>query len=248
MSKSRLIYTAGIIIVVITLGLLVFADFYIAPAKNQGMEEAGELTAHYKEKLTEHLQLDFSLHDRGVFFIGDSITEFFDVNLVTANAVNLGISMDTTIGVIRRIPKYSSLQNASAVVLLVGVNDINRYQRTPEQIALHYKTILSLLPSDVVVFFNDVLPVDERVSFSGYNKIIRRVNAHIIRIAETNSNVHYISMYSLFSDKTKNLNPKYHVGDGVHLNTEGYAIFKNIITKNLIEKGIKFLRLKIDVI
>jgi len=239
MSISRIIL--AVFTVLLSIGIvLVIKENSLSYSIEQ--EQSNEITQHYKKKLLVQLGLDAKNKAGSIIFIGDSITEHFDVKTVSSNALNFGISMDTTIGTIKRISKYSSLNSAFAIIILIGVNDINRYGRSAEQITKNHKKILSLLPSDILVFICDVLPVDERVKFDGYNKIIQKINSGISTVSAEYDNVIYVPMFKLFSGSDSNLMTKYHVGDGIHLNKNGYKIFKTTLTDALLASGVSIIR------
>jgi lysophospholipase L1-like esterase len=82
--------------------------------------------------------------NNAVHLLGDSHIQGLYLNDFCPNAVNLGIGGDTTSGLLARMPYYSSLSNASAVVLLIGFNDL-RYRRNI-QIIEQYQQILAQLP------------------------------------------------------------------------------------------------------
>jgi len=242
MSKSRILFVSTFVILAVL--FLFFGDYKFNQAGkiNDFLvkdEQAGELTQHYHEKLAEHLSKEVDVNHNAVVFLGDSITEYYDVTKVDENAINYGISMDTTVGLIRRIPDYQTLNNASLIFLLIGVNDINRYNRSPLLIAKKYDAIIKMLPESVPVVFADVLPVDERVGFHGYNIIIKGINQKIDEISRSNSRVTYLELYRHIVDETGNLSSLYHDGDGVHLNKDGYKILTQKISRAVKQKALR---------
>ena len=196
------------------------------------------MTPHYNKQLNIHLDYVVQSLQDLVIFLGDSITERNDVNAVSVNAINYGISMDTTKGLIERIPQYQLLDKASVIVLQVGVNDYNRYKRSPSIIAEKYREIISILPENIPILFIDVLPVDESVGFNGYNHVINKINKHIALIANERHDVYHIPLYHHLVDDTGNLSSNLHTGDGVHLNQEGYEVFNKAVNEKIQEIGV----------
>ena len=107
--------------------------------------------------------IDPNVPSGSAIFIGDSITQGLCVSAVFTPSVNYGIGSDTTLGVLKRIPKYQSLNRASMVILEVGVNDLKR--RKDEEILSNYSSILKLLPSHLSVIISGILPVNEAICF-----------------------------------------------------------------------------------
>jgi lysophospholipase L1-like esterase len=103
--------------------------------------------------------------------------------------------------------------------MAIGVNDLRL--RSNEQILANYGRILRELPGRVV--WSAVLPVDERAApaWRGYNRRISDLNA-AMRKASCGL-VMFVDAGELLSDALGNL--RYHVGDGVHLDARGYAIW-----------------------
>ena len=87
--------------------------------------------------------------DQGaVVFLGDSITQGWGEGLGAAfpgvKVANRGISGDTTRGVLIRLQEDVLALNPTAVVLLIGTNDLEE-GATPETIAGNLKLILAAL-------------------------------------------------------------------------------------------------------
>jgi lysophospholipase L1-like esterase len=180
---------------------------------------APEPSAFVLETMQTHDRLDAQVPEESVLFVGDSITQGLYVARVTEAAVNLGISGDTTIGVLARLPRLTCVPRARAVVMAIGVNDLRL--RSNEEILANFGRILRELPGRVV--WSAVLPVDERAaaSWHGYNQRIRELNADM-RKASCGL-VTFVDAGELLADALGNL--RYHVGDGVHLDARGYAIW-----------------------
>lgn len=192
-----------------------------------------DITAHYTRMMVYHRYMDGSVPDGAVLFIGDSITQGLCVAAVCDKAVNYGIGSDTTLGVLERLKDYSSMERAAAVVVAIGVNDLGK--RDNEAILANYKKIIEAVPSDTPLLFSAVLPLDERVKQvkEDRNIRIRALNESLAALCADNPRVHVVECTPLLADGTGNLNPAYHVGDGVHLNTEGYARWITVLREKL---------------
>ncbi len=171
-----------------------------------------------------HAWMDGHIPDGSVFFIGDSITQALCVSSVAPNAVNLGIGGDTTWGLLNRIPSHPSLQRASLIVIAMGVNDLAR--RDNDEIIRNFRSILALLPARIPIIISSVLPVDER--FHPHwkhqnNERIRSLNRQLEQLAIEHPHVTFCDSHSDMLDQRGQLRADFHVGDGIHLSTQGYS-------------------------
>lgn len=183
-----------------------------------------EITQFYDDMLGSQLQLDSSVEAGSVIFLGDSITQGLNVAAVTHPAINFGIGMDTSLGLLQRIPQYSSLAKASKIVVAIGVNDLMRTSRSNEGIIENYRLILDALPSDVPVSIQAVFPVDEREGMSGMNQRIFALNESLKALADRR-NMRFINLYGAVTNADGNLKAELHVGDGVHLSAAAYRLW-----------------------
>jgi len=185
-----------------------------------------EITQHFKRMLCYHARMDGNVPDGAVIFIGDSITQGLCVSAIACPSVNYGIGSDTTVGVLKRLPSYKSIQRASAIVIAIGINDM-RY-RSNEDILRNYAAIAKQIPEDVPVIFSAVLPIDEEVrdQWQGRRRArIKALNADLETLTKQHENLFFVDAGPLLVDENGNLADQYHVGDGVHLNTAGNAIW-----------------------
>ncbi len=177
----------------------------------------------YRDLLAFSFRVEQNIPDNAVVFIGDSLIQGLCVAAVTPYAVNLGIGRDTTAGVLQRISRYKGLKRAGAVVLLVGVNDVIQGQR--EGIVDQYKTILQIIPDTVTIVLCALLPVDERATTKVRNRDIVLINAGMKAACMHNENCRFFDSTEKLIDFSGNLETQYHIGDGIHLNRQGYEIW-----------------------
>lgn len=177
----------------------------------------------YRDLLAFSFRVEQNIPDNAVVFIGDSLIQGLCVAAVTPYAVNLGIGRDTTAGVLQRISRYSELKRAGAVVLLVGVNDVIQGHR--QGIVDRYKTILQMIPDTVTMVLCALLPVDERVTTKVQNRDIVSINAAMKAACMHKGNCRYFDSTEKLIDFSGNLKAQYHIGDGIHLNRQGYEIW-----------------------
>ena len=189
---------------------------------NLGLLNPADITLLYDDMLGSHIQLDGSVEAGSVIFLGDSLTQGLNVAAITHPAINYGIGMDASYGLLKRIPYYKSLNRASTIVVAIGINDFLRARRSPADIVKNYKKILDSLPSDKKVIMQAVFPVDERMGLPGLNEKIIQLNAMLQSLAEDRKH-DFLNLREPFVDKDGNLKQELHVGDGLHLSDKGYS-------------------------
>ena len=223
----------------VAIGYLVFIHILLALAlvKSDFLTRVGNrlgYTANVEPEITQHFEymeryyerMDPNVPSGSAIFIGDSITQGLCVSAVFTPSVNYGIGSDTTLGILKRLPKYKSLNRASIVILEVGVNDLKR--RKDEEILSNYSSILKLLPSHLPVMISGILPVNEDIAHhtKGYNARIRGLNFRLKNLCESKKpQCTFVDSGRALEDSTGSLSRNYQEGDGVHLNGEGNNIW-----------------------
>ncbi|MFN4108568.1 GDSL-type esterase/lipase family protein [Acinetobacter sp. MF4640] len=179
-----------------------------------------ELDNYYYKLLAIQERQDLQVVPGSTIMIGDSITQ----GLVYPRFMNYGIGSDTTYGVINRIEKYKSLNNAKKIILMIGINDLKR--RSDAEILENYLEILDKLPSSKLIVFS-VLPVNEEVVSKNpqmNNARIKKINQRIAELC-SQKKIKFIDLSEFYLDENGFLDKNYHVGDGIHLNQTGYDIW-----------------------
>lgn len=193
-----------------------------------------EITPYYNQLLSFQARIDKNTQDNSVFFIGDSLIQGLAVSTIHSKAINFGIGGDTSLGVIQRIPQYTSLSQARLVVISVGINDLD--YRKNQQILTNYNKITQLIPPNTPILFSAVLPVNEAlVKHEKLNKRIQQLNRMLYTQCKNNDRLHFINITSALTDSTGNLLNRYDIGDGLHLNAIGNTIWIEAL-KSGIEK------------
>lgn len=179
---------------------------------------------HYNQMVLFHNRVDKNVPQGVVAFVGDSITQGLAVSAVAPLAVNFGIGGDTTEGVLRRIDSLDSLKRSSIVVLAIGVNDLKH--RSDAEIVSSYNKILHAMHNYPSVLVSAILPVDEKVFQSqGYNTRIAVLNKQILNACFDYENCSFLDVGDKLLNGAGQLDSNYHIGDGLHLNPEGYDVW-----------------------
>lgn len=194
--------------------------------KYYGKENETEYSKLYKNKISAHKKLPVTNKD--ILFIGDSLTDYFEWNEIFSdfNVKNRGIAGDDVQGVLNRINPLLASKPAK-IFLMIGINDLNRKNNVQKTISEYNKLlnrIKSLSPT-TNVYVESILP--RRSSDSTFNTNVISVNKFLYTFSEANK-YKYVNLFDSFTDKSGNLDQKY-TTDGLHLNAEGYNIWKNKI-------------------
>lgn len=192
-----------------------------------------------------------------VVFIGDSHIAGLYTDNIAIPSVNLGIGGDTTLGVLERIGHYQCIKTAKAVVIEVGVNDLQ--WRSEDQITTNLFSgvcyAVRRANPTVPVFVCGVPPVcEERLKWQPVsNQRIDMLNSDYQLVCDRvgrELNLHFVDMM-LGALGHWNANPDLlwqehdlpslcDAGDGIHLNRAGYQVLEQLIREALIAAGVSF--------
>jgi lysophospholipase L1-like esterase len=118
---------------------------------------------------------------------------------------------------------------------MIGINDLNQ-GRSVDEIFNNYKIILNSFhkkSSKTEVFVQSILPLNnQKFPNGGVNNKIIELNARLKDLAQEFS-FQYIDLYSSFLDGNNQLDERYTI-DGIHLNGQGYLVWKGIIEQDVI--------------
>lgn len=164
--------------------------------------------------------------DRGaVVFVGDSITEAW-ADLANAfpdlKVANRGISGDTTRGVLARLQDDVLVLEPSAIVLLIGTNDLE-LGGTPEIAAANLRAILAAVErhgKPIPVILCEVMP--SATSMQRPASTIRAMNERFRAAARAHADVRVLDTWALFADANGDA-PLAYFPDRLHPNADGYA-------------------------
>lgn len=161
-----------------------------------------------------------------VAFLGDSITQGWGGGLGAAfpgvKVANRGINGDTSRGVLIRLKDDVLALNPSAIVLLIGTNDLEE-GATPETITGNVKLILAAVKahnSQTPVVLCQVMPSSTSMKRSADQ--IRALNAAYLAAVKNDPQVIPIDTWRLFADANGDA-PAAEFPDLLHPNEIGYA-------------------------
>jgi lysophospholipase L1-like esterase len=163
---------------------------------------------------------------QAVVFLGDSITQGwgkdFKGNFQGMKLANRGIGGDTTRGMLIRLQEDVLALNPSAVVLLLGTNDVEVGIEV-EAIGRNFEKIIAALKahdSDMPIVLCRIFPSAPEKSRPA--ETIQAVNALFEAVAKNDRQITVVDTWTLFAQEDGNSDPKW-FKDRLHLNPEGYA-------------------------
>ncbi|GAA5521437.1 hypothetical protein Asal01_01378 [Fodinibius salicampi] len=202
----------------------------------QQTEEKPDYSAYYYHKKNLFEQLPNGEDE--IIFLGDSITdgnewaEMFG----STRLKNRGISGDVTDGVLYRLNEVTE-SNPDKVFVMIGVNDLAR-DRSVNYVLENYEKIVNKIEQDspdTKIYIQSVLPVNEDFEqFSSHvdkTPEIKEVNKGLKKLADRKG-LTYINLFDDMSTDRDQLNPDY-TEDGLHLNGNGYLVWKSEIEQYL---------------
>lgn len=196
--------------------------------------DSNYISSYYLQKVTQFKLMPKSIGS--IIFLGDSITDIGEWSELFGYKTikNRGISTDNTFGVLARLDETITLKPAK-VFLMIGINDLAK--KTPDAIILkNIQRIANQLKQyspNTKLIIQSILPTNNNFTeFMGY----QNKDDHIIWLNNelslfcTNSQLVFVDLYSLFKDENGKLNKRY-TYDGLHLNGEGYQLWKATLLK-----------------
>ena len=163
-----------------------------------------------------------------IIFLGNSITDYCDWYELfgKSNIKNRGIGGDVINGVINRLDEVTS-SKPQKIFLMIGINDLGR-KRSVNQILIDYEKLINEIIEKVPeteLYIQSVLPTDNRENLQ--NTDVININKGLVELTKK-YNLIYINLFDLFKTTENKLNPEM-TFDGLHVNGQGYLIWKNAI-------------------
>tara|TARA_R110002012_G_scaffold38661_3_gene107343 strand:+ start:49073 stop:49771 length:699 start_codon:yes stop_codon:yes gene_type:complete len=207
------------------------AIFCLQAQHNKKVDSLGR-PSNFQDKVAQFRMFPNSSLD--IIFLGNSITAGTQWNelLDMDNAVNRGISGDTTFGVLERLDEITEGKPAKIFILL-GINDLAR--NIPNDIILrNYKGIIDRIRKEspsTQIYVQTILPVNGNFKrfVNHYNKAasIAKVNRGLRTMTEQKQ-VHLIDLHTHFLDDHGRLDIQY-TNDGLHLTAKGYRMWEELL-------------------
>jgi lysophospholipase L1-like esterase len=195
---------------------------------------------HYTQRVDEFRHENELFQN--VVLVGDSITEGFDVAKylpgrrvinrgIGADVIGNGLKPDDKRGVLKRIDESFFNLPATDAFLLIGINDLGD-NHTPEQLEAGYREILEQVKKGaprLKVHVQSLLPT--RGNFAKHNANVNDFNERLQKLAKE-FGYDYIDLHSKMVDDKGELKQEL-TADGLHINADGYKIWKAEIESTL---------------
>lgn len=207
------------------------------PATDEGLPGEGPIRRHdWFKRIWRERRAPWASQvqqDQGaVVFLGDSITqgwndrpEFRDrlaKHFPGMKVANRGIGGDTTRGLLLRLDEDVIALNPSAVVLLIGTNDLEEHAH-PFTVAANIRLLLQRLHAHnprLPVVINQVMPSSASMRRPAYK--IKRLNVLIREAVKDQPQVTLVDTWTLFANPQGDADPA-EFPDLLHLNDAAYA-------------------------
>lgn len=206
-------------------------DRFAIPASDDGLPGAGPIRRYdwfqqlWRERRSEWAKT-VAQGQRAVVFLGDSITQGWGGGLGAAfpgmKVANRGISGDTTRGVLLRLEEDVLALHPTAVVLLIGTNDLEE-GATPEVVAGNLRLILAALKrhdARMPIVLCQVFPSSAAEKRPAER--IRALNALYLAAVKNDAQVTVLETWPLFADPSGDATVA-EFPDLLHPNEIGYA-------------------------
>jgi lysophospholipase L1-like esterase len=195
------------------------------------MEEWNKAMKAYYYHKKEHFETLPDMKNE-IIMLGNSLTdgaewdELFDNN----NIINRGIGGDDTDGILERLSEVTGRKPAK-IFLMIGTNDLSA-GKSVDYIANNYRKIVERILNEspkTKLYILSELPTDDRIHLTRKNTDLMAINNHLKKIAKEDG-LTYIDLFSVFADENNRLKKEY-THDGLHVNGEGYLLWKKTIEK-----------------
>ena len=169
-----------------------------------------------------------------IVFVGNSIT--FGCNWAelfsNPRIKNRGIAGDNTEGVLARLSEITE-SKPEKIFINIGTNDLALKMPISEIYNNYEKIIGKILETSQTtkIYIQNVLPINNYPGRS--NDLILVLNKKLEELA-SNKSLKYINLHDNFLDGNGNLKQELST-DGLHLNEQGYLLWKELIEKDVNE-------------
>jgi len=165
-----------------------------------------------------------------IIFLGNSITDGCEWSELfqNPNIKNRGIGGDDTDGIIERLSEVTS-SKPSKIFIMIGVNDL-AYGKDVNYIISNYYSIIDSIQTvspNTNIYIQSVLPTEDAIHTTRKNTDIMKINEKLQALA-AEKGATYVDIFSIFATPENKLNLDYSI-DGLHINGQGYLIWKDAI-------------------
>lgn len=179
-----------------------------------------------------HLRLDATTPTGATVFLGASTVQGLNAARVRACSANFGIGGERSHELAERIGDYRSLRQASAIVVMTGLNDV--LAGDDAELADHYRRLLAALPVHTPVIWSSLPRLSPEVAIGRARAAaVARANRLARAACAMRANCRFVDLHgdmpapAAFTD-----------ADGIHLNSAGYALWSRLLRDALTAAGV----------
>lgn len=159
-------------------------------------------------------------------FIGDSLTEYFDwqSRFAEYRVCNLGVAGESVEGLLERLPNTKLLFLPDYIFVMTGINNLWRGYHS---ILPLYERVLHGMKAEFAgagIVVQSILPVAMWLE----PDLILSINQSL-RTMSSKLSIYYLDVHSLFLGPDGELIRSYLDIDGIHLTSEGYAVWADAV-------------------
>lgn len=209
----KIIFVYMIVLHLFSVLLIIKTDFI---PKLKSKIEFSAPASLYHTMIKFHQWMDDSVPVNAIIFLGDSITQGLATAAVAPYTINYGIGGLGTEELLDALASYKSLHRASAIVLMIGVNDL---QYNKVGLSERYAKILDALPQDIPLIWNGVMPAKHNnINMSD----IIDANREIQKLCLARRGCTFIDTSLFLVGNNGQIIESKFLSDGTHLSRKGY--------------------------
>lgn len=202
-------------------------QYFVSKAMTAKVDDARRIAfeTHYNDRLILFKEENKHANNVDVVFLGDSLTEGYDVQSYypNYNVLNRGIGGDTTVGVEKRLDVSVFDANPKITAMLIGANNMSTMLDNYENILIKYQ---EKAPNMKVVLLSLTSMSKE---WGRKNELAKSNNIKIKEYADKYGYA-FVDLYNPLLDTSKNELKQEYTIDGGHLTAKGYEVVTSVIT------------------
>ena len=230
MTKKRILIVVIAAVLIVALSVASAVVFGKIKEKREREEFLAAMREYYDAKVSAFAEENKTIGEVDVAFIGDSITDGYDVAAYYPQykTANRGIGGDTTVGLEERLDVSLFDIKPRAVVMLIGANNMREMFDNYESILIKLRD--NLPDSEIVILSLTAMSKE----WGRNNALAKENNVKIKELAEKYGYT-FIDLFTPLTDVATGELYADMSEDGGHPNAKGYAKITEIITPVLDE-------------
>lgn len=222
MKKKALIISLLIGLPIAAIVISTLTTYFVLKQKNE--EKINELyklafEAHYNDRVNLFKEENKNAIDIDVVFLGDSLTEGYDVQSYYSEytVLNRGIGGDTTFGVEKRLKESVYDAHPKITAMLIGANNFDTMLDNYENILIDFKD----KAPDMKVILLSLTSMTK--NWGRNNEKAKKNNIEIEKYA-SKYGYYFVNLYDPLLDSNTNELKMDYTTDGGHLTSAGYEV------------------------